>query len=176
MADSGKLPPKAEKSALTPPTPWRPFENLRHEIDRLFDDFHGEFWRPSLPRSFFDVAPLGRAEPNWRTAPAADVSETDKAYEIKAELPGMEEKNLEVKLADGIVTIKGEKQEEKGEKHKDYYLRERSFGSFQRSFQVPEGVDTNKIEANFKNDVLTLLLPKSVEAQKTTKKIEVKAS
>ena len=69
-----------------------------------------------------------------------------------------------------------QEQEEKEEKQKDYYVRERSFGSYQRSFQVPNDVDINKIEANFKNGVLTLNLPKSVEAQKTAKKIEVKAS
>jgi len=81
-----------------------------------------------------------------------------------------------VKLANGVLTIKGEKQEEKEEKKKDYYLRERSYGSFERSFQLPEGVDTDKIEAGFKKGVLTLTLPKSAEAQKTEKKIAVKAA
>ncbi len=107
--------------------------------------------------------------------PAVDVTETDKAYEIAAELPGMDEKNIEVKLADGTLTIKGEKQEEKEEKKKDYYLQERSFGSFQRTFQVPDGVDTDKIEATFKKGVLTVTLPKTAEAQKAEKKIAVKA-
>ena len=107
--------------------------------------------------------------------PAVDVTETDKAYEIVAELPGMDEKNVEVKVADDILTIKGEKQEEKEERRKDYYLSERSFGSFQRAFQVPAGVDTDKIEANFKNGVLIVTLPKSAEAQKAEKKITVKA-
>ncbi len=106
--------------------------------------------------------------------PAADVSETDKAYEITAELPGMDEKNIEVKLANGVLTIKGEKQEEKEEKQKDYHMRERSFGSFQRTFQVPDGVDSDKIEASFKNGVLSVTLPKSPEAQKAEKKIAVK--
>lgn len=105
-----------------------------------------------------------------------DVTETDKAYEIAAELPGMSDKNVEVKLADGVLTIKGEKQEEKEEKKKDYYLHERSFGSFQRAFQVPDGVDADKIEASFKNGVLTVTLPKSAQAQKTAKKIDVKAA
>jgi HSP20 family protein len=108
-------------------------------------------------------------------APAVDVTETERAYEITAELPGLDEKNIEVKLAEGVLTIKGEKQEEKEEKKKDYYLQERSFGSFQRAFQVPDGVDTDKIEAAFKNGVLTLTLPKSAEAQKAEKKIAVKA-
>jgi HSP20 family protein len=95
--------------------------------------------------------------------------------EITAELPGMDEKNIEVKVTDGILTIKGEKQEEKEEKKKDYYLHERHFGSFERSFGLPEGVDINKIEAAFKKGVLTVTLPKKPEAQKPAKKIEVKA-
>jgi len=98
------------------------------------------------------------------------------AYEIAAELPGMDEKNIEVKFADGVLTIKSEKREEKEEKNKDYYLSERSFGSFQRSFQVPSGVDIDKIDASFKNGVLTVTLPKSTEAQKAEKKITVKAA
>jgi HSP20 family protein len=106
--------------------------------------------------------------------PAVDVAETDKAYEITAELPGLEEKNIEVKLANGVLSIKGEKQEEKEEKEKDYYRRERSFGSFERSFQVPDDVEENEIEASFKNGVLSVTLPKSAAAQKQAKKIEVK--
>jgi len=108
--------------------------------------------------------------------PAVDVSETDKAFEITVELPGMDEKNVEVKVSNSILTIKGEKQEEKEEKKKDYYRRERSFGSFERSFQVPEGVDADKIEANFKKGVLAVMLPKNPEAQKAEKKIAVKAA
>jgi len=174
MAEPTKMPVKTEKSTAAATSPWRPFENLRREIDRLFDDFGG-FGRSPFQRSFFDVEPFGRGELTRTAAPAIDVSQTDKAYEITAELPGMDEKNIEVSLANGILTIKGEKQEEKEEKQKDYYMRERSFGSFQRSFQVPDGVDADKIEANFKKGVLTLSLPKSAEAQTAAKKIDVKA-
>ena len=98
----------------------------------------------------------------------------EKEYEITAELPGMDESNIDVKFADGVLTIKGEKKEEKEEKKKDYYLSERRFGSFQRSFPVPESVDANKIEAKFVNGVLTVRLPKSPEAQKNEKKIAIK--
>ena len=79
-----------------------------------------------------------------------------------------------MKFADGILTIKGEKREEKEERKKDYYLSERRFGSFQRSFQLPDGVDADKIEARFKNGVLTVTLPKSPEAQRKEKKIAIK--
>ncbi len=108
--------------------------------------------------------------------PAVDVVESEKSYEITAELPGMDEKNIEVKLGDGVLTIKGEKQESKEEKQKDYYRRERSYGAFERSFEVPDTVEIEKIEANFSKGVLKLLLPKKVEAQKPAKKIEVKAA
>ena len=164
-----------ETSTAATPFGWRPFESLRRDIDRLFEDFAGGFWRSPFPRSFFDLAPFGRGGQAWATTPAVDVTEIDKAYEIAAELPGMDEKNIEVRFADGVLTIKGEKQEEKEEKKKDYYLRERSFGSFQRAFQVPEGVDTDKIEASFKKGLLTVTLPKTAQAQKAAKKIEVKA-
>jgi HSP20 family protein len=108
--------------------------------------------------------------------PAVDVVESEKAYEVTAELPGIDEKNIEVKVANGILTMKGEKQEEKEEKKKDYYLQERHYGSFERSFEIPEGVDPDKIEATFKKGVLTVTLPKKVEAQKPAKKVEVKAA
>jgi HSP20 family protein len=172
---SNKVPVKTEKMPA-PPQVWRPFENLRHEIDRLFDDFGDGFWHSPFRASFFDGAPFRRAEAALGAMPAVDVSETDKAYEITAELPGMDEKNVDVKVANGILSIKGEKQEEKEEKKKDYYRRERSFGSFERSFSVPDGVDSDKIEASFKKGVLTVTLPKSADAQKAEKKIAVKAA
>ena len=124
----------------------------------------------------FAGEPLFRRGLTRATIPAVDVVESEKAYEITAELPGMDEKNIEVKVAEGGLTIKGEKQEEKEEKKKDYYLHERHFGSFERSFDVPESVDADKIEASFKKGVLTVTLPKKPEAQKPAKKIEVKAA
>ena len=107
--------------------------------------------------------------------PAVDITEKDGAYEITAELPGMVEKDIDVQFSDGMLTIKGEKKEEKEEKKKDYHLSERHFGSFQRSFRVPEGVQPNEITAEFKNGVLSLTLPKSAQAKKTERKIAVKA-
>jgi len=176
MADTpGKVPVKTEKSAAVPQA-WRPFESLRREVDRLFDDFDGGFWRAPFRMPSFDAAPFRRGAATLAAMPAVDVSETDKAYEITAELPGLDEKNVEVKLANGILTIKGEKQDEKEEKKKDYYMRERSFGSFERTFAVPDGVDSDKIEASFKKGLLSVTLPKSAEAQKAEKKIAVKAA
>jgi HSP20 family protein len=105
-----------------------------------------------------------------------DVAETDKAYELTAELPGMSESDVEVVASNGVLTIKGEKKEEKEEKKKDYYISERRYGSFERRMQVPDEVDADKIAATFKKGVLTVTLPKKAEAQKPTKKIEVKGA
>jgi HSP20 family protein len=178
MAEAAtKLPEKTEGRTTQPVSALRasPFESLRREIDRLFEDFDWGFWGSPFRRSMFATEPFWRRELTWGAAPAVDIAESDKAYEITAELPGLDEKTIEVKLANGTLTIKGEKQEEKEEKKKDYYLHERHFGSFERCFGVPEGVDADKIEASFKKGVLTVTLPKTPEAQKAEKKIAVKA-
>ena len=177
MAEAGKVPVKTEAQApgrASALQGWRPFESLRREVDRLFEDFDRDFWRTPFRRPVFDVEPFWRHELTWRGTPAVDIFEKDNAYEATAELPGMDEKNIEVKLTNGSLMIKGEKQEEKEEKKKDYYLHERSFGAFERQFAVPEGVDTDKIAASFKKGVLTVTLPKKPEAIKPEKKIEVK--
>jgi HSP20 family protein len=91
-------------------------------------------------------------------------------------LPGLEEKDIEVKLSNGGLSIKGKKEEAKEEKRKDYVLTERSYGSFDRYFALPEGIDVDKISANFKKGVLTVTLPKAAQVQKQEKKIAVKAA
>jgi HSP20 family protein len=172
-----KLPVKTEKSASPARSEdWTPFDSLRREIDRLFDNFHPFGRRAPSMRSVFDLELPKFTRAGWALAPAMDLVEKDKEYEITAELPGIDEKDVEIKVANHTLTIKGEKTEEKEEKEKDYYLSERRFGSFHRSFQVPEGVDTDKIEANFAKGVLTVKLPKSAAAQKAEKKITVKAA
>ena len=107
-----------KKGNLAPVPEWRPFEALRREVDRLFDSFGGGFWPSPFRRSAFDIEPFWRRESTWSGAPAVDIAESEKTYEITAELPGMDEKNIEVKLIDGTLTIKGETQEEKEEKKK----------------------------------------------------------
>jgi HSP20 family protein len=174
MAEPTKMPVNVEKGKTDRPVEWRPFADLRRQIDRLFDDFQWSW--PTTGRTVFDMEPFWRGELSWGKAPAVDVAERDNGYELTAELPGMDASNVEVKYADGVLTIKGEKKEEKEEKKKDYYMSERRFGSLQRSFRLPDGVDADKIAANFKNGVLTVTLPKTVEAQKSEKKITVKAA
>jgi HSP20 family protein len=180
MAEAAtKLPVKTEKKppeAGSAIETWWPIDGLRREIDRLFNDFDRDLFGLPFRRRMFAVEPFWRRKLSFAAVPAVDMTETDKAYEITAELPGMDEKSIEVKLVNGDLTIKGEKQEEKEEKKKDYCLHERHFGSFERSFELPEGVDAEKIEATFRKGVLTVTLPKKPEAQKPAKKIEVKAA
>lgn len=178
MAEAeSKVPVKSEAKPAGRPSMldiWRPFESLHEQAERLFDDF-GRGWRFPIMRPLTGGEPLWRRATGWSAVPAVDIVEHDKEYEITAELPGMDESNIDVSFSNGMLTLKGEKKEEKEEKKKDYYYSERRYGSFQRSFPVPEGVDTDKIEASFKKGVLTLTLPKSAEAQKKQKKIAVKA-
>jgi HSP20 family protein len=160
-------------AAATQTQMWRPFENLRREVDRLFEDFTMSPFRLPFRRPAFDIEPFWSPE-SWVAMPAVDFVERDNAYEVHADLPGMDEKDIEVSVSGGVLTIKGEKHEEKEEKKPDFHLRERRFGSFERSLRVPEGVNADKIEASFKKGVLTVVLPKTAEAMKPLKKIAVK--
>jgi HSP20 family protein len=142
---------------------WEPFREvsrLRREIDRLWEDFFG----PS--RRAFE--PLAEA---WM--PAIDVSESEDTVTVKAEIPGMEAKDIEISMVGDTLTIKGEKKAEKEEKGESYHLVERSYGSFIRSIRMPAPVDPDKIEANYKNGVLTVTCPKREEVK--PKAIEIKA-
>jgi len=174
-----KLPVKVEKKAAPAAggiPPWAPFESLRREIDRLFEAVMPGSWGLPLARPAFQIGLPWGQEVSWAMSPAVDISEKEKEFEVSAELPGLSDKDVEVKLSNGNLVIKGEKKEEKEEREKDYYLSERRYGSFVRSFAVPDSVDAAKIEATFANGVLTVKLPKSAEARANEKKIEVKAA
>jgi HSP20 family protein len=137
-----------------------PFFSLQREIDRLFDDFSRGF--PTFSSGGGEMLP------------SVDVTENDKQIEITAELPGLEEKDVQVNLADNVLTIRGEKKAEKEEKDKTYRLVERNYGSFVRSLELPEGVNADAIKASINKGVLTVTVPKPAPAQ--AKKIEVKAA
>jgi len=138
-----------------------PFSALRREMERAFENFGRDFgW------SSGDM-------PSAATAPSIDLSETDKEIKIEAELPGVEENDIEVVLSNGRLTIKGEKKAEKEEKKKDYHLVERSYGSFARSIGLPFEADPGQVKASFTKGVLTVTVPKPAEVKAKEKKIPI---
>ena len=147
------------------PTPMDPFSAMRAEMDRVFDNFMGHGW--SAPRLF-------KTMQSEALVPSIDVRENDREIVIEAELPGMEEKDVEVTVRNGLLTIKGEKRIEEEKKEDDYHITERRHGSFQRSLQLPDTVDENKIDASLEKGVLHLTLGKKAEAANAAKKIKVK--
>lgn len=179
MTETQKVPVKIEPKS-TPATPAAtapsPFDHLRREIEQVFDNFRaGTLGFPFARRALDLDIPWPRFGA-LALSPAVDVAERENEYEITAELPGLDEKDIEVRLSNGNLTIKGEKKEEKEEKEKDYYLSERRYGAFTRTFRVPDGVDADKVEARFAKGVLTVKLPKTAQARSQEKKIEVKAA
>jgi HSP20 family protein len=143
-------------------TTWRPFRELdkmRGEMDRLWD-------------AFFEGRPRKNTMEEGEWLPSVDVSETKNDLVVKAELPGMDPKDIDISLSDGLLTIKGEKKQEKEEKEENYHFIERSYGSFTRSVQLPREVKHENISASYKNGILKVVLPKSEEAK--TKEIKIK--
>jgi HSP20 family protein len=136
-----------------------PFGNLRKEMDRLLDRF-GDWELPELP---------GMAD--W--SPSLDLAETKDGFAVKVEIPGMEPGDIHVALDNQMLTIKGEKKQEKESKDEHYYRMERSYGAFARTVRLPAAVDGSKVTAGFKNGVLTVALPKAPGAKGT--QIPVKA-
>ena len=150
MAEAAtKLPIKTEvpqATQVSKTADWQPFETLRNQVDRLFHDFQGGFLQVPLFHPLSDIESFWRRDFGFNVTPAIDIVEKDTAFEITAELPGLDVKDIDVRLANGMLTIKGEKREEKEEKTKDRYVSERRYGSFRRSLQVPGSVDADKIE------------------------------
>jgi HSP20 family protein len=147
-----------------------PIASLRSQIDRLFEDFdHNLFSSHWLTASPFERLKDKKAV----VLPAIDIADEGGNYRVTAELPGMSEKDIEVTKHGDLLTIKGEKREEKEKKGKGYYLAERHFGSFERTMRLPGTVDEAKIDAKYANGVLTVTLPKSAEAASKKQKIEI---
>ena len=141
------------------------FLAMRDEMDRMFERFEHGFPRwPSLLRQGHDTGMV----------PELDVRENTDSITIEAELPGVEEKDVSVMLTNGILTIKGEKKQNKEETNENYYLAERSYGAFERSLRLPETIDQAKIEAKFDKGVLKVKAAKKPEAVKAARKIEIK--
>jgi HSP20 family protein len=137
---------------------------MRDEMDRMFGRFeHGWPRWPTLSRHGGEI-----------TVPELDVRENTNSITVEAELPGVDEKDVSVTLANGMLTIKGEKKQEKEEKGENYYVAERSFGSFERAIRLPDTVDEAKVEAKFDKGVLKVTAAKKPEAVKAERRIEIK--
>ncbi len=139
---------------------WDPFKELQALQDRI--------------DKLFEESLRGRelAATSW--TPAVDIYETDDAIVLEAELPGMNEKDIEVKVEDNVLTIRGERKFEEERKEENYYRMERFYGAFQRSFTLPPNIETDKIKAEYKKGILKVTMPKKEQAKPKQIKIEVK--
>lgn len=139
-----------------------PFSLLHRDMDRLFEDFF----------SGFETEPFGKRYTSF--SPDIEVSENEKEIKVNAELPGLDEKDIDVSLTENTLTISGEKKEEKESNDKGYYMKERTYGSFRRSIPLYAEIEAENIDAHFKKGVLTITLPKSKKETEAKKKITVK--
>lgn len=149
-----EIQPKTDTGVRRIPRTFTPFGALQQEIDRVFDNF--TTWRGGDGLSF---------------TPTMEVTETDRAIEVSTELPGIDEKDVDISIANDVPTIRGEKKAEKEEKDKSYRLVERTYGAFERSIMLPTGIDANAITATMSKGVLKLTLPKPAAAQSQKIKI-----
>ena len=144
------------------------FSAFRTEMDRLFDSFLTGF--PALTGMRQSLPAAQGLTPAW------DVKETEKELVVKADLPGIDEKDIQLTMRDGVLSLRGEKKMERSDKNENYHFMERSYGSFQRSIRLPDTVDENKVDARFDKGVLTVTLPKRPETMKEQKRIEIKSA
>lgn len=142
------------------------FFALQREMNRMFDDFFRGF----------DLMPFGDGRNLSLFIPPVDIREDEKEVKIQVELPGMEEKDIDVTVSESALTIRGERKDKREDKGEHYWQKEMNYGSFSRVIPLPEGVDTEKVDARFKNGILTVALPWLEEAKKRVKKIAVKAN
>ncbi len=146
-------------------------DQLERRMTHMFENFFEDFDRG------WGRSPLLRRGEEWTAeVPSFEVSESDEEFCVKAELPGMDEKDIEVSLEGRELSVRGEKKREHEDKHRDYYVSEVSYGEFSRSIQLPEGIDRDKVKAEFKKGVLTLTLPKTEQGKSQRKRIDVIAA
>lgn len=144
-----------------------PFHLLQRDMNQLFEDFTRgmDMWRPRFADQFFGDFAI-----------KVDLKDNDKEIVVTAEVPGVEQKDIEVLLNSETLTIKGEKKQEKEEKEKGYYRCERSYGSFQRMIPLPCEIEKDNVQATYANGVLKIVLAKSPEIIKGTKKVDIKST
>jgi len=163
---------KAKEKEAKAVTPWQPFMDVtrwERDMDRMMDEFLGRRFRPWWPERWFGGDGMGQR------APAIDLFEEKDDIVIKAELPGMDKNNIEVKLTDNTLMIKGEKKKEDEVKEENYYRCERSYGSFVRNIELPKAVHVDKVKASFKNGILEVRVPKTEEAKSKEIKVKVES-
>lgn len=162
------VPWRRSKKGLTIKEEQEPFYTLQREVNNLFDRFfHGFDWLPSR---------FGGFEDRFSSfSPKVNIKDGKKSIEISAELPGMDEEDIDVSLSDNALTIKGEKKHEVEDNKEGYYRMERSFGSFYRSIPLPDGIDKDNVDAKLKKGVLKVTIPKTAKAIESQKKIEIKS-
>ena len=160
------------------PTVWRRSETplrraegstflaLHREMNRMFDDFFRDFDRPSL----------SRPEELSHFAPPVDILENEKGVKIKVEIPGIDMKDVGVSVADGSLTVSGEKKKETESKNQDYWIQETDYGKFSRAISLPKGLDHDKVNAVYRNGIITVTIPWSEEEKRKVKKVEIKAA
>ena len=162
---------KNEQSAFPASRSELPLLSLHQEMDRWFDNALRQFGFPSLSSRFSDD--MGRLlKTDFR--PSIDISSDEKSYQVSLEAPGMKQEDVHIELNDGVLTITGEKQEEKEEKDRHYYRVERSYGSFRRTLSLPHDVIEEEIQANMKDGVLKLTLPRKEVVEQNVKKIAIR--
>jgi len=168
MALSDLIPWNRERELPAPRADEDPFRSLHREMNRIFEDF----------ARGFDVAPwAGGSGDGWAFQPSLDVHETDDEIRVTADLPGLEEKDIDLSVQSGMLTLRGERRHEHEERKGDVTHRvERSYGSFQRSVSLPCEVDMEKTEATFKNGVLSVILPKAASARRNVRHIDVQSA
>lgn len=165
--------------------PSYPFDDVRRDFDRLCNGMyknwmsmtHAEplnIWSGLASTSPFKAFDLNTSRSVFGIQPKVDVLENEDHYTFSFELPGLSEKDVEIEIADGTLTVSGEKSDEHVENTKGQYLRERLFGSFQRSFQLPSNAAENDIVAGFDKGILTVTVPMASASKKSSKKIPVK--
>lgn len=139
-----------------------PFLRLQDEMNHMIENFF---------ESPLGLRTVESSESFW---PSVDVYETEKEITIQAELPGIDEKDIDISLNRNLLTISGKKESEEVEEGKSYYRRERSYGQFRRSMELPEGIDEDKIEARYDKGILKVVVPKTEESMTISKRIKIK--
>jgi HSP20 family protein len=151
---------------------YHPLPYFHRDFDLMLDRYFREF---GLPQTAGGKIPVSMFDANGLLKPKVDLSASAKEYVLTVEIPGVNDKDVSLDISGNLMTIKGEKKQEKEEKEKDYYRIERSYGSFQRVLSLPEDVDQDAIKAGFKHGVLTVTMPRKALPAKEGKQIKITA-